>query len=120
MEWFPKRVRCPNCGRFAEIVRIVDYMPEYKCRCGEVIKWIEGKKLRRLTLPLKVKYNEYHAVFYRKIPNFWQSALGIYQDNEGNIWYHSNWRVTFIPKTRLFRLYVDGKPVMIEEAKLSK
>jgi len=117
MEWYPKRIKCPKCGKYAQFSRLVEGIPEYKCRCGEVIRWIMGKKFRKIPLPIKAKYGNYYAVFKREpIPPFWRGTLGVYQDSNNNIWYQAEWKVTFVPKTRLFRLYVDGKPIMVKEA----
>jgi len=70
-------------------------------------------------LPFKATHGKYWAIFEKKpIPPFWLSALGIYQDENNDIWYLSDWKVTFNEKTLLFRLYVDGKPIMVEKAKI--
>ena len=115
--WYPKRIKCPKCGRYIQFSRIVEGVPEYRCkRCG-AIRWIMGKKFMKVPLPFKATYGKYYA-WFRKEPlsPFWRSTLGVYQDLNNDIWYQSDWRVTFIPKTKLFRLYVDGKPIMVKEA----
>ena len=118
-QWHPKRIKCPGCGKYAEFKGYYNGIPEYYCkRCNEVIRWIGGKKFRKVPLPMKVTYDKHWATFEKKeIPPFWRGALGVYQDENNDIWYLSDWKVTFNKKTKLFRLYVDGKPIFVEEAK---
>jgi len=75
MDWYPKRIKCPKCGKFAKFSRIAEGVPEYDCKCGEVIRWIMGKKFRKIPLPIKARYGNYYAVFGREpIPTFWRNT----------------------------------------------
>jgi len=117
--WHPSRIKCRFCGKFCEFVGYSsDGLPEFHCKRHGTIRWIAGKKFYRVPLPLIAKYGQFRARFDReRIPAFWANTLGIYQDANGDIWYQVSYEVRFIPKTKLFRLYIDGKPVFVKEAK---
>jgi len=112
------RVKCRFCGRYCSFSGYSgDGLPEYICEEHGKIRWIAGRKYYRVPLPLVARYGKFSAIFDKeRIPPFWANTLGIYQDEEGDIWYCMGYEVKFIPKTRLFRLYVDGKPTMVKEA----
>ena len=115
--WFPKWIRCPKCGKRCEFKGISNDLPEYYCKAHGVIRWIQGKKFLKLPLPFIARSGSYYARFDKEqLPPFWRSALGVYQDENGDIWYQRDYRVEFNRKTLLFRLYVDGKPIMVKKA----
>ena len=118
-QWHPKKIKCPMCKKYADFKDYFNGIPQYYCKhCKEVIRWIDGVKLMRVPLPLKVKHGNYYAVFEKKrLPTFWLYTLGIYQDENDDIWFVREWKVTFNKTSKLFRLYVDGKPVFVEEAR---
>lgn len=118
MSWYPKWITCPKCRKRAKFVRFneKEQVVEYRCSTHGIIRWINGKKFLKLPLPLKAVYNGYWTVFNKeRLPPFWLNTLGIYQDSNGDIWYQNSYQVTFNKKTKLFRLYVDGKPIMVKE-----
>jgi len=117
VKWYPKWIKCRFCGKKCRFVRLYNgSIPEYECKNHGVIRWINGAKLYRVPLPVKVRAKGYYAVFDKQpVPVFWLNTFGIFQDDELNLWYQKEWKVTFHPKTRLFRLYIDGKPIFVKE-----